>query len=181
MTTFTRVAVAVLLLATAFALEPCVPSRAQDAAAPAESPRPRRRTPRDDNIASDARRSEQTIRRGRNRINQILRDPNASSQLKQSASDLNALLDRRRQLIATLKARHKEFVARQQADIAALRDLAQKGREIEARLEAARQDVVRTSTPELTELKQVSERAAELANTVHTTYDQEQRAKRQAR
>ena len=176
----TRGAAAAMLLASALVL--ALPPAVCDAQnpTPAESARPKRR-PRAGDTARNARKNEQTIRRGRTKIRQILRDPNASPQIKQTATELNALLDRRRKLVGTLKSRHRQFVAQQQADIAALREVAQRGREITARLEAARAEVIRSSNAEITELEQIGERASSLASTLRDDYDKEQRARREQR
>jgi hypothetical protein len=175
-----RSVVAAVVVASALVLT--VPPAVCDAQnpTPAESARPKRR-PRTGDTARAARRNEQTIRRGRTKIRQILRDPNASPEIKQTATELNGLLDRRRKLVGTLKSRHKQFVAQQQADIAALREVAQRGREITARLEAARAEVIRSSNAEITELQQIGERASSLATTLRENYDKEQRARREPR
>ena len=157
------------------------PTYAQEAT-PAATPRPRYRRPGADRANQPDRRDlgrhEQAIRQGRNKIRQILRDPQASPQSKQTAAELNGLLDRRRQLIAQLKARHKSFVADHQADLNELTELARRAREVNARLDAARDETIRTSNTELAELKDISSRAATLADHLRTAYAQEQRARR---
>jgi len=174
-----RVVVTIYALALMLASLPCAVSIASPPLPTAsESPRARYRGRGADR--RDLSRHEQTIRRGRSKIRQVLRDPKASPEAKRTATDLNTLLNRRHALVGTLKKRHKEFVAQHDREISELRELSRRAREISGRLDAAREQTIKANDAEMTELKQISARAAELAESLRTSYDGEQRARRRA-
>ncbi len=153
-------------------------------ATPAETPRAHYRRPGANRAnqpdARDLGRHEQTIRQGRNKIRQVLLDPKASPQVKQTATELNDMLARRRALIAQLKNRHKDFVSQHKPDLDELTELSRRAHEVNTRLDAARDETIKASSAELAELKQISINAATLAERLRTSYEQEQRARRGA-
>ncbi len=122
-------------------------------------------------------RHEQKIRRGKSVLRQIERDPKASSQVKQTVSELETLLSQRKALIQKLKQRHRDFVTQHQADIDELRDLVVRARAINLRLDAARRAVVNASRPELAEVTQLSNRAAALTEQLRGMYAEDRRSR----
>jgi hypothetical protein len=116
---------------------------------------------------------EQQVRRARSLLRRLLRDQRTSPEIKQRASELDELLDRRDALLATLDARYKEFVAKHKAEIDELEDLHRRAHEIDGRLSAARSELVRASEGEIKALKEGSARAAELGDALRAAYGQE--------
>lgn len=147
--------------------------------APAEEGGGARRRPmaRAEDRSQDLSRQESQIRRTRAVTRRIVRDRRASEAVKQKASELDALLDKRQQLIDRLQERQKTFTQQHQAEIDELEGLRRRAREIDDRLESARKDVLEASKDDLATLKQTSAHAADLADALRTYYLQERRGR----
>lgn len=118
---------------------------------------------------------QQQIRRARGVTRRVLRDRRAAPETKQQATDLDALLDRRAELLATLAARFKDFVAAHKAEIDELEELRQRARAIDERLSAARGDVVEASQGEIRALKESAARSAQLVEALQEAYRKDRR------
>ncbi len=143
------------------------------AQSPQHTPRPRR-------VASAERNREfqfqqQALRRARAVTRRIIRDRRASPEMKQQAKDLEALLDRRVELLDSLEARHKAFVANHQAEFDELDELRQRARTIDERLAAAREGVIQASEGDVNALKETSKQSADLVEALQKAYRTERR------
>jgi hypothetical protein len=138
----------------------------------------RRRRERLEERGRDFLRQEQQIRRSRHVTRRVLRDRRASPEMKQQATELQALLDRRETELAGLAARHKEFLARHEAEIDELEDLRKRARELDQRLSTARSELLKASEAEITALKLGSARASELVEALRQAYVQRRRDRR---
>jgi hypothetical protein len=98
--------------------------------------------------------------------------------MKQQATELQTLLDRREAALAGLAARHKDFMARHQAEIDELEDLRRRARELDQRLSTARNDLLQASQAEITSLKLGSARASELVEALRQAYVERRRERR---
>ncbi len=138
-------------------------------------------TPRDHRPferGQDLARQAGEIRRTRAVVKRILRDRRASDELKKQATELEALLDQREQIIERLQTRQKEFAAQHQAEIDELDDLRRRARDLDERLGAARKTVLDSSKDDVKTLKDVTSHAADLADGLRTRYFDERRAGR---
>jgi triphosphoribosyl-dephospho-CoA synthetase len=139
-----------------------------------------------------AQRRERTVDRGRELIDQarqirrvrsvtrrVLRDQRASPAMKQQATELAALLERREEMLAGLKAVHSEFLATHKAEIEELEAVRNRVRELSERLESARKMTLDASAGDISELKRTSKQAAETADALRASYFQERRDRRQ--
>ncbi len=140
----------------------------------AESATPRpRHPPRLQDRSQDLMRQEQQIRRTRAVTRRILRDRRASETIKQQATELDGLLDKRQQLIARLQERQKTFAAQHDADMDEIVKLRARARELDDRLDAARKEVLDASKDDVAALKDAATRAADLADALRAHYVQE--------
>jgi hypothetical protein len=140
--------------------------------------RQRRSLERPQDPSLDLLRQEQQIRRTRVVTRRILHDRRASDAARRQATELDALLDKRQQLIARLQERQKSFATQHQAEIDELGDLRRRARELDERLAAARKDVLDVSKDDIAALKDAATRAADLADALRTQYAQERRGHR---
>ena len=163
-------AVGVVIVAIALALETRV--HAQEA-----TPRPRH-APRLQDRSQDLMRQQQQIRRTRAVTRRILRDRRAPDTVKQQATELDALLDKRQQIIARLQERQKTFAEQHAADIEELVKLRERARELDDQLGAARKDVLDASKDDIAALKDAATRAADLADALRAHYAQERGGRR---
>jgi DNA repair exonuclease SbcCD ATPase subunit len=138
----------------------------------------RRSLARPQDRSQDLSRQEQQIRRTRFVTRRILRDRRASETAKQQATELDALLDKRQQLIDRLQERQRNFAAQHQAEIDELLELRRRLQELDGRLAAARKDVLDGSKDDVSALKEAATRAADLADALRTYYAQERRGHR---
>jgi hypothetical protein len=166
----TRLRLGALVLVTLATIAFAPPLTAQS---PPHTPRPRR-------VASAERNREfqfqqQALRRARAVTRRILRDRRASPEMKQQAKDLDALLDRRGELLESLEARHKAFVTSHQAEFDELEELRQRARTIDERLVAAREGVIQASESDVHALKETSKQSAELVEKLQQAYRTERR------
>ncbi len=157
----------------------CLTVAGVDARAEDPTPRPRH-APRLQDRSQDLLRQQQQIRRARVVTRRILRDRRTSDAVKQQATELDALLDKRQQLIARLQERQKTFVAQHDADMDELARLRERARELDDRLDAARKDVLDASKDDIAALKDAATRAADLADALRTHYAQERGGHRRA-
>ena len=154
------------------------------AVAPAPGlPQPARveKPPRRERLADPGREfahQEQRVRRAQGLLRRLLRDRRTSPEMKQQASDLAALLDRRNELLATLDVRYKEFIAKYKAEIDELDDLRRRAEELDRRLSAARNELLQASEGEIKTLKEGSAHAAALADALRAAQAQERRQRR---
>ncbi|MBI3770937.1 MAG: hypothetical protein HY271_20905 [Deltaproteobacteria bacterium] len=137
--------------------------------------RQRRSLERPQDRSQDLLRQEQQIRRTRVVTRRILHDRRASDAARQQATELDALLDKRQQLIVRLQERQKSFATQHQAEIDELGDLHRRARELDDRLAAARKNVLDVSKDDIAALKDASTRAADLADALRAQYSQERR------
>lgn len=150
-----------------------------DARADDPTPRPRH-APRLQDRSQDLLRQQQQIRRTRVVTRRILHDRRASDAVKQQATELDALLDKRQQIIARLQERQKTFAAQHEADMDELTKLRERARELDDRLDAARKDVLDASKDDVAALKDTATRAADLADALRAHYAQERGGHRRA-
>jgi DNA repair exonuclease SbcCD ATPase subunit len=120
---------------------------------------------------------QQQIRRVRAVTRRIMHDRRASAEMKQRATELDAVLDRRTELFAKLESRHADFVAQHKTDLDELEDLRQRARVLDERLTTARNEVVEASAADIAALKESSARAADLAQALREAYREERRAR----
>lgn len=140
--------------------------------------RQRRVLERPQDASQELSRQEQQIRRTRSVTRRILRDRRASQTVKEQATQLDGLLDKRQQLIDRLQERQRSFATQHQAEIDELLDLRRRARELDDRLGTARKDVLDGSKDDIATLKDTSTRAADLADTLRTQYVEERRGNR---
>jgi hypothetical protein len=121
---------------------------------------------------------EQQIRAGRSVTRRVQRDPRASTELKQQATQLDALLDAREKSLAKLDAQYRNFLSQHQADLSELETLRKRALEIDGKLDQARTALVQANRPDLDELKRNSQQARELAETLRGSYETDRRTRR---
>ena len=121
---------------------------------------------------------EQQIRAGRSVTRRVQRDPRASTELKQQATQLDALLDAREKTLARLDAQYRNFLSQHQADLAELETLRKRALEIDGKLDQARTALLQANRPDLDELKRNSQQARELAETLRASYETDRRTRR---
>ena len=143
------------------------------AQAPQQTPRARRVASAERN--RDFQFQQQALRRARAVTRRIQHDRRASPEMKQQAKDLDALLDRRVELLEGLEARHKAFVTNHQAEFDELEELRQRARTIDERLTAAREGVIQASESDVSALKETSKQSAELVEKLQQAYRAERR------
>ena len=122
---------------------------------------------------------EQQIRGGRSVTKRIQRDPRASAELKQKATELDQLLDARERTLAKLDTQYRDFLAQHKADLDELEDLRRRALVIDERLGQARQALVQANRPDIDELKRTSQQARTLAETLRSSYELDRRTRRQ--
>jgi len=120
-------------------------------------------------------RQEIQIRRARGITRRVMHDRRATPEMQQQAKDLDALLERREQIITDLEARHKKFLDQHKTEMAELDELRKRAREIDDRLHAARSDVLKASETDIATLKESSTRAADLADALRASYFEQRR------
>jgi hypothetical protein len=135
--------------------------------------------PRQASSRRELHREEQQLRQARRVTRRILHDRRASEQMKQQATELDRVLTERERQITSLENLHRDFVARNRADIDALAELRRQAMEIDKRLRSARQDVLAAHEAEVRELVAGSERAKELVSALTDASAAEKRARRQ--
>lgn len=121
---------------------------------------------------------ERQIRRTRSVTRRVLRDRRASATMKQQATDLDALLERREQMLAGLKAAQRDFLASHGAEIEELEALRKRALVLRERLDSARNQLLTARAGEISELKHSSKQAAEIAEALRAGYFQERRERR---
>jgi DNA repair exonuclease SbcCD ATPase subunit len=127
----------------------------------------------------DLSRQESQIRRTRGVTRRILRDRRASDEIRQQATELDALLDKRQQVIDRLEKLQKDFLSQHKAEIDEIDDLRRRAQELDERLSTARKDVLESAKGEVATLKDATTRAADIADSLRERYLQERRRPRQ--
>jgi hypothetical protein len=120
---------------------------------------------------------EQQIRAGRSVTRRVQRDPRASTQLKQQATQLDALLDARERTLGKLDAQYRDFLTQHKADLDELETLRKRALEIDARLDQGRTALVQANRPDIDELKRNSQQARELIETLRASYETDRRTR----
>ncbi len=125
--------------------------------------------------SQDLSRQESQIRRTRTVTRRILHDRRASDEIKQQATELDALLDQREQVIARLEKQQRDFLAQHKSEIDEIDDLRRRANELDERLSTARKDVLDSSKADIAALRDATTRAADIANGLRERYIQERR------
>ncbi len=142
--------------------------------APPEAPA-RHRARRSMERPQDLSRQENQIHRTRTVTRRILHDRRASDEIRQQASELDALLDKRQEIIERLVKQQKDFLALHKPEIEEIEDLRRRANDLDERLSSARKDVLESSKPDVAALKDATTRAADLADGLRERYLQERR------
>ena len=121
---------------------------------------------------------EQQIRAGRSVTKRIERDPRASAEIKQKATQLDQLLDTRERTLAKLDAQYRDFLSQHKADLDELENLRKRALQIDEKLGQARTALVQANKPDIDELKRTSQEAKELAETLRSSYEVDRRTRR---
>jgi len=122
---------------------------------------------------------EQQIRAGRSVTKRIDRDPRASADIKQKATQLDQLLDTRERTLAKLDAQYRDFLSQHKADLDELEDLRRRALVLDEKLGQARTALVQTNKTDIDELKRTSQQARELVETLRSSYELDRRSRRQ--
>jgi hypothetical protein len=120
---------------------------------------------------------EQQIRAGRSVTRRVQRDARATPEVKQQATQLDALLDARERTLAKLDAQYRDFLSQHKADLDELETLRKRALEIDDRLGQARTALVQANRADLDELKRGSQQARELAETLRNAYETDRRTR----
>ena len=121
---------------------------------------------------------EQQIRAGRSVTKRVQRDPRASTEIKQQATQLDGLLDARERSLAKLDAQYRDFLSQHKAELDELENLRRRALEIDERLGQARTALVQANRPDIDELKRSSQQARELVETLRGAYETDRRTRR---
>jgi hypothetical protein len=121
---------------------------------------------------------EQQIRAGRSVTRRVQRDPRASTELKQQATQLDGLLDARERTLAKLDAQYRNFLSQHKTELDELETLRRRALEIDERLGQARTALVQANRPDIDELKRNSQQARELIETLRGSYESDRRTRR---
>jgi hypothetical protein len=127
----------------------------------------------------DLSRQENQIHRTRVVTRRILHDRRASDEIRQQATDLDTLLDKRQQAIDRLEKLQKDFLARHKAEIDEIEDLRRRAGELDERLSTARKDVIESAKGDVAALKDDTAKAAAIADGLRERYLQERRRRLQ--
>lgn len=122
---------------------------------------------------------EQQIRAGRSVTKRIERDPRASADIKQKATQLDQLLDVRERTLAKLDTQYRDFLSQHKADLDELDDLRRRALVLDEKLGQARTALVQANKPDIDELKRTSQQARELVETLRSSYELDRRSRRQ--
>lgn len=130
--------------------------------------------------AQDLSRQENQIHRTRAVTRRILHDRRASDEIRQQATELDELLDKRQQLIDRLEKLQKDFLAQHKAEIDEIEDLRRRAHDLDERLSTARKDVLESAKDDVATLKNTTTRAADIADGLRERYlrERHQRLKR---
>ncbi len=121
---------------------------------------------------------EQQIRAGRSVTKRVQRDPRASADVKQKATQLDALLDAREQTLAKLNAAYRGFLAQHKAELDELEDLRKRALALDERLGEARTVLVQANKTDIDELKRTSQEARQLVEGLRSSYEVDRRSRR---
>ena len=121
---------------------------------------------------------EQQIRAGRSVTKRVQRDPRASADIKQKATQLDALLETRERTLAKLNTAYRDFLAQHQAELDELEDLRKRALALDARLGEARTLLVQANKPDIDELKRTSQEARQLVEGLRSAYEGDRRSRR---
>jgi hypothetical protein len=121
---------------------------------------------------------EQQIRAGRSVTKRIERDPRASADIKQKATQLDQLLDARERTLAKLDAQYRDFLSQHKAELDELENLRKRALEIDDKLGQARTALVQANKADIDELKRTSQQAKELVETLRSSYELDRRTRR---
>jgi hypothetical protein len=121
---------------------------------------------------------EQQIRAGRSVTKRIERDPRASADIKQKATQLDQLLDARERTLAKLDAQYRDFLSQHKADLDELENLRRRALEIDEKLGQARAALVQANKSDIDEIKRTSQQAKELVETLRSSYELDRRTRR---
>jgi hypothetical protein len=144
-------------------------------AGPSRGARPRRPVERPQDLA----RQESQIHRTRVVTRRILHDRRASDEIRQQATELDSLLDKRQTVLDRLEKAQQDFLAQHKAEIDEIEDLRRRAYELDERLSAARKDVLESAKNDVATLKDTTAHAATLADGLRERYVQERRQRRQ--
>jgi DNA repair exonuclease SbcCD ATPase subunit len=122
---------------------------------------------------------EQQIRAGRSVTKRIQRDPRASAEIKQKATELDQLLDARERTLTKLDALYRDFLAQHKAELDELEDLRKRALAIDGRLGDARNTLVQANRADIEDLKRNSQQARQLVETLRSAYELDRRTRRQ--
>ncbi|HEY2388282.1 MAG TPA: hypothetical protein VGK30_15080 [Candidatus Binatia bacterium] len=123
----------------------------------------------------DLSRQENQIRRSRVVTRRILHDRRASDEIRQQASELDMLLDKREEILAKLVKAQQDFLAQHKAEIDEIEDLRKRAHELDERLSSARKDVLDAGKVDVDALKDATAHAAALSDGLRERYLQERR------
>jgi hypothetical protein len=127
----------------------------------------------------DLSHQENQIRRSRVVTRRILHDRRASDEIRQQASELDALLDKRQEIIDKLVKEQQDFLAQHKAEIDEIEDLRKRAYDLDERLSSAREDVLDAGKADVDALKDATSHAATLADGLRERYLQERRQRLQ--
>jgi hypothetical protein len=122
---------------------------------------------------------EQQIRAGRSVTKRIQRDPRASADMKQKATQLDQQLELRERTLAKLDALYRDFLAQHKADLDELESLRKRALAIDERLGEARTLLVQANRGDIDELKRSSQDARQLVEGLRSAYELDRRTRRQ--
>jgi len=171
-----RGACTLVLLAALTLAGPVAAQMATPMAPPVRPPHPGRR-PAD--RPQDISRQENQIRRTRVVTRRILHDRRASEEIRQQASDLDTLLDKRQDIIDKLVKVQQDFLAQHKAEIDEIEDLRKRAHDLDERLSTARKDVLDAGKADVDALKDATTRAAQLSDGLRERYLEERRKRLQ--
>jgi hypothetical protein len=121
---------------------------------------------------------EQQIRAGRSVTKRVQRDPRASADLKQKATQLDTLLESRERTLAKLNAAYRDFLAQHKSELDELEELRKRALAIDQRLGEARTVLVQANKTDIDELKRTSQEAKQLAEGLRGAYEADRRSRR---
>jgi len=122
---------------------------------------------------------EQQIRAGRSVTKRVQRDPRASTDIKQKATQLDQLLETRERTLGKLDAQYRDFLSQHKAELDELESLRRRALDLDERLGQARSALVQANRPDIDELKRGSQQARELIESLRSSYELDRRTRRQ--
>lgn len=122
---------------------------------------------------------EQQIRTGRSVTKRIERDPRASTDLKQKATELDQVLDARERILTKLEGVYRDFLTQHRAELDELQELRKRALAIDQRLDEARTALVQANRGDLDELKRSSQQARQLVEQLKGAYDVDRQTRHQ--